>query len=163
MKNSEKRHKKATQTSKTGVATLHLESESIAYGSQTCRTSTTTSASCRADLSLIPPEKSGSETSLARSQPQSWSDVTPIEDITQEASSKPLPALGLDKVFESSESLGEKPSPTKPPSERSTTIPDLQLNSTALPMAPLNRITSCLCHGWPAPKLPLEDRHHRGQ
>ena len=67
---------------------------------------------------LNSPEKPRSEPSLAGSQPQSWSDVTLIEDITQEASSKPLPAQCLDEYFESSsESAAEQPSPTEPPLE----------------------------------------------
>ena len=69
---------------------------------------------------LNSPQKSRSETSLAGSQPQSWSDVTLIEDITQEISSKPLPAIDLYEAFESSsESIGEEPHPAKPPSEPS--------------------------------------------
>ena len=73
-------------------------------------------ASAMSDLNS--PEKPRSEPSVAGSQPQSWSDVTLIEDITQEASSKPLPAHCLDELLESSsESLGEQPSPTEPPSE----------------------------------------------
>ena len=60
------------------------------------------------------------ETSPAGSQPQSWSDVTLLEDISQEASSRPLPAR-LDEVLgSSSESLGEEASPTNQASIRAS-------------------------------------------
>ncbi|CAE7261989.1 unnamed protein product, partial [Symbiodinium microadriaticum] len=65
---------------------------------------------------LNSPEKSRSEPSLADSQPRSWSDVTLIEDITQESSSRHLAAHCLEEDLESSsESVAEQPSPTEPP------------------------------------------------
>ena len=67
---------------------------------------------------LNSPEKSRSEPSLADSQPRSWSDVTLIEDITQESSSRHLAAHCLEEGLESSsESVAEQPSPTEPPSK----------------------------------------------
>ncbi|CAE7349409.1 unnamed protein product, partial [Symbiodinium microadriaticum] len=63
---------------------------------------------------LNSPEKPRSEPSLADSQPRSWSDVTLIEDITQESSSRHLSAHCLRECLESSsESVAEQPSPTE--------------------------------------------------
>ena len=73
-------------------------------------------ASAMSDLNS--PEKPRSEPSLADSQPRSWSDVTLIEDITQESSSRHLSAHCLRECLESSsESVAEQPSPTEPPSK----------------------------------------------
>ena len=64
---------------------------------------------------LNSPEKPRSEPSLGGSQPHSWSDVTLIEDITQESLHRSLSAQcrGED-VQSSSESEAEQPSPTEP-------------------------------------------------
>ena len=67
---------------------------------------------------LNSPEKPRSEPSLSGSQPHSWSDVTLIEDITQDASSRHHPAFLLEESIESSsESAAEQRSPSEPPSE----------------------------------------------
>ena len=64
---------------------------------------------------LNSPEKPRSEPSLGGSQPLSWSDVTLIEDITQESLHRSLSAQCLGEyVQSSSESEAEQPSPTEP-------------------------------------------------
>ena len=56
--------------------------------------------------------------SLGGSQPHSWSDVTLIEDITQESLSRRLSAQCLgEHIQSSSESEAEQPSPTEPPQQ----------------------------------------------
>ena len=71
-------------------------------------------ASAMSDLNS--PEKPRSEPSLAGSHPHSWSDVTLIEDITQEFSSRHQSAHCLEECLESSsESVAELPSPPEPP------------------------------------------------
>ena len=70
-------------------------------------------ASAMSDLNS--PEKPRSEPSLAGSQPHSWSDVTLIEDVTQEFSSRHQPANCVEEC--SSESVAEPPSPPEPPPE----------------------------------------------
>ena len=67
---------------------------------------------------LNSPEKPRSEPSLGGSQPHSWSDVTLIEDITQESLSRRLSAQCLGEYIQSSsESEAEQPSPTEPPEQ----------------------------------------------
>ena len=67
---------------------------------------------------LNSPEKPRSEPSLGGSQPHSWSDVTLIEDITQESLSRSLSAHCLEEyIRSSSESEAEQPSPTEPPGQ----------------------------------------------
>ena len=64
---------------------------------------------------LNSPEKPRSEPSLGGSQPHSWSDVTLIEDITQESLHRSLSAQCLGEyVQSSSESEAGQPSPTEP-------------------------------------------------
>ena len=64
---------------------------------------------------LNSPEKPRSEPSLGGSQPHSWSDVTLIEDITQESLHRSLSAHCVGEyVQSSSESEAEQPSPTEP-------------------------------------------------
>ena len=79
--------------------------------------SQTRSANCApsAMSDLNSPEKPRSEPSLGGSQPHSWSDVTLIEDITQESLSRRLSAQCLGEYIQSSsESEAEQPSPTDP-------------------------------------------------
>ena len=84
---------------------------------QTIRTDQPASApSAMSDLNS--PEKPRSEPSLGGSQPHSWSDVTLIEDITQESLSRRLSAQCLGEYIQSSsESEAEQPSPTEPPEQ----------------------------------------------
>ena len=64
---------------------------------------------------LNSPEKPRSEPSLGGSQPHSWSDVTLIEDITQESLHRSLSAQRMGEyVQSSSESEAGQPSPTEP-------------------------------------------------
>ena len=64
---------------------------------------------------LNSPEKPRSEPSLGGSQPHSWSDVTLIEDITQESLHRSLSAQCMGEyVQSSSESEAGQPSPTEP-------------------------------------------------
>ena len=71
------------------------------------------SPSAMSDLNS--PEKPRSEPSLGGSQPHSWSDVTLIEDITQESLHRSLSAQCMGEyVQSSSESEAGQPSPTEP-------------------------------------------------
>ena len=105
------------------------------------------------DLNLS--EKPRSEPSLEGSQPHSWSDVTLIEDITQESSSRRLSAQCLGEHIQScSESEAEQPSPTEPreqpipsqiPAQAVCVVKRFRARSRsrgpALPIAPASDIT----------------------
>ncbi|CAE7248498.1 unnamed protein product, partial [Symbiodinium microadriaticum] len=69
-------------------------------------------ASAMSDLNS--PEKPRSEPSLSDRHPRSWSDVTLIEDITQDLSARHLSAHCLEDYLDSSpESVAEQTSPTE--------------------------------------------------
>ena len=104
---------------------------------------------------LNSPEKPRSEPSLGGSQPHSWSDVTLIEDITQESLSRRLSAHCLGEYIQSSsESEAEQPSPTEPqeqpipsqiPAQAVCVVKRFRLRSRsrgpALPIAPASDST----------------------
>ena len=104
---------------------------------------------------LNSPEKPRSEPSLGGSQPHSWSDVTLIEDITQESLSRRLSAQCLEEYIQSSsESEAEPPSPTEPqeqpipsqiPAQAVCVVKRFRLRSRsrgpALPIAPASDST----------------------
>ena len=84
--------------------TLALNSQRVQHAS---------APSAMSDLNS--PEKPRSERSIEGSQPQSWSDVTLIEDITQEPASRHRSAQSMGVYIpSSSESEAEQSSPTKP-------------------------------------------------
>ena len=104
---------------------------------------------------LNSPEKPRSEPSLGGSQPHSWSDVTLIEDITQESLHKSLSAHGLgEHIPSSSESEVDQPSPIAPqdqtrppmlPAQAVCVVKRFRLRSRsrgpALPVAPASDST----------------------
>ena len=104
---------------------------------------------------LNSPEKPRSEPSLGGSQPHSWSDVTLIEDITQESLHRSLSAHGLGEYIpSSSESEVDQPSPIAPqdqtrppmlPAQAVCVVKRFRLRSRsrgpALPVAPASDST----------------------
>ena len=110
-------------------------------------------ASAMSDLNSA--EKPRSEPSLGGSQPHSWSDVTLIEDITQDSLHRSLSAHGLGEYIpSSSESEVDQPSPAAPqdqpqppklPAQAVCVVKRFRLRSRsrgpALPVAPASDST----------------------